>query len=79
MSATVVSFEAEAERVRMERERLKLAYPEAFADGARRAFKGDMVYPPGFAAWPFERKNSWYAGYNVGRCDRARLERVGDG
>jgi hypothetical protein len=63
-----------------ERERIKLAYPDEFADGAKRAFTGDHLYPPGFAAWLLERRNAWFAGFNVGYCDltRARLE-DGDG
>ena len=66
-----------SDRAHQERERIKLAYPEEFNDGAKRAFTGDKLYPPGFAAWPLEKRNAWFAGFNVGYCDRARarLER----
>ena len=33
-----------------ERESIKRADPDEFRDGARRAFQGDKLYPPGFAA-----------------------------
>jgi len=56
---------AEAERARLWR-----AYPEEFNDGARRAYAGDKRYPPGFLDWPLERRNAWYAGWNIGYCDR---------
>ncbi len=64
-----------------ERGRLKSAWPDEFADGARCAFlrrfdgereRGD--YPRGFHRWPLERRNAWYAGYNLGLIDRRRAE-----
>jgi hypothetical protein len=67
------------ERAQRERERIKLAHPGEFADGAKRAFTGDHLYPSGFAAWPLDRRNAWFAGFNAGYCDRARLERERDG
>jgi hypothetical protein len=60
-----------------ERERLKRAFPDEFRDGARRAFKGDKLYPRGFAGWPLDRRNAWFAGFNVGYCDRKREPRDG--
>jgi hypothetical protein len=57
-----------------ERERIKLAYPDEFADGAKRAFIGVKRYPRGFAGWPLDQRNAWFAGFNVGYCDRRRLE-----
>jgi hypothetical protein len=65
------------ERAQRERERIKLAYPDEFADGAKRAFTGDHLYPSCFAAWSLGKRNAWFAGFNVGYCDRARarLER----
>lgn len=61
-----------------ERERIKHAYPDEFRDGARRAFNGVSGYPRRFAVWPLERRNAWFAGFNVGYCDRKRAE-AGDG
>jgi hypothetical protein len=61
-----------------ERARIKLAYPDEFRDGARRAFNGVKRYPRRFAVWPLERRNAWFAGFNVGYCDRKRGE-AGDG
>ena len=55
-----------------ERERLCRAYPDEYADGARRAYAGNKLYPRRFAAWPLERRNAWFAGFNVGYCDRKR-------
>ena len=54
------------------RQRIKLAYPDEFNDGAKRAFTGDKLYPPGFLKWPLERRNAWYAGFNKGYSDRKR-------
>ena len=62
-----------------ERERIKLAHADEFADGAKRAFTGAKRYPRGFVSWPLEDRNAWFAGFNVGYCDRRRLEGDGDG
>jgi hypothetical protein len=69
------------EPAQRERERIKLADPGEFADGAKRAFTGDHLYPSGFAAWPLNKRASWFAGFNLGYCDRARagLERESHG
>jgi hypothetical protein len=53
-----------------ERERLFRAYPEEYNDGARRGYTGNKRYPRGFHDWPLERRNAWFAGWNVGYCDR---------
>jgi len=53
-----------------ERERLFRAYPDEYSDGARRGYTGNKRYPRGFDGWPIERRNAWYAGWNVGYCDR---------
>jgi hypothetical protein len=64
--------ESDQERpsVAEERERLFRAYPEEYNDGARRAYAGNKRYPRGFTEWPLERRNAWFAGWNVGYCDR---------
>jgi hypothetical protein len=58
-----------------ERARIRQAFPSEFADGARRAFTGDHLYPSGFLDWPLDRRNAWYAGFNHGYALRKRAER----
>jgi hypothetical protein len=62
------------------RRRLKRAWPDDFADGERCAFhqrypgereKGG--YPLGFHGWPLDRRNAWFAGFNLGRIERQRF------
>jgi hypothetical protein len=60
--------------------RLQDKWPPEFRDGVRCGFlqKRDGVrdsggYPPGFNHWPLERRNAWFAGFNVGLHDRLRL------
>lgn len=55
-----------------EREHIRDRWPSEFSDGARRAYLGDRHYPSGFFSWPPDRRNAWFAGFNVGHCDRAR-------
>ena len=61
-----------------ERERIRLAYPAEFNDGAKRAYQSDPLYPSGFHSWPLDRRNAWFAGFNRGYCDRKKRE-GGDG
>lgn len=63
-----------------ERLRLKRAWPDEFADGERCAFHqrfdGERErggYPLGFHRWPLDRRNAWFAGFNLGRIERQRL------
>jgi hypothetical protein len=66
---------SEAERLiraHQERERIRLAFPDEFADGVQRAFTENKLYPSGFSSWPLEKRNAWFAGYNLGYCHRAR-------
>jgi hypothetical protein len=51
-----------------------------FRDGARCGFlqrqegpRDPGGYPRGFHGWPLERRNAWFAGFNVGLHDRLRL------
>ncbi len=60
--------------------RLRRRWPDEFRDGARCAFllrfDGDREtggYPRGFHHWPLDRRNAWFAGFNVGFHDRLRL------
>ena len=55
-----------------ERERIRRAYPIEFADGAKRAYRGDYLYPAGFQQWSIERRNAWFSGFNLGYCDRKK-------
>lgn len=66
------------DRAAEERERLRLAYPAEFTDGARRGYSSDHLYPSGFNDWPLERRNAWFAGWNKGYLDRKKRE-SGDG
>jgi hypothetical protein len=57
--------------------RLRERWPDEYRDGARCAFllkfDGDRErggYPRGFQAWPLERRNAWFAGFNRGFHDR---------
>jgi hypothetical protein len=60
--------------------RLRERWPAEFRDGARCAFflrfDGDREkggYPRGFHSWPLARKNTWFAGFNLGFHDRLRV------
>jgi hypothetical protein len=60
--------------------RLQDKWRPEFRDGVRCGFlqKRDGVrdsggYPPCFNDWPLERRNAWFAGFNVGFHDRLRL------
>ena len=76
---TEVELQERLTRANEERDRIKAAYPAEFADGAKRGFKGDKLYPRRFHSWPLERRNAWFAGFNFGYCWRTRAERDGDG
>lgn len=54
------------------RHALRATWAEAFDDGVRRALNDNREYPIGFAAWPLEKRNAWFAGFNVGYTKRAR-------
>jgi hypothetical protein len=61
---------------------LQARWPDEFRDGARcaflRRFDGEREpggYPRGFHRWPLERRNAWFAGFNVGFHDRLRRTR----
>ena len=63
-----------------ERERLERAWPEVFRDGVRAVygfFPADHEpggYPKGFHAWPLEKRNAYFAGFNLGFMDRRRRQ-----
>jgi hypothetical protein len=69
-------------RVQEERERIREAFPAEFKDGAQRGFLKNPLYPSRFLDWPLGRRNAWFAGFNVGYCDRERFRKErerGDG
>jgi hypothetical protein len=64
--------------VEAERKRLERAWPEAFRDGVRAVFG---FFPPdherggyfkGFHGSPLEKRNAYFAGFNLGFGDRRR-------
>jgi hypothetical protein len=63
----------------IEQQRWRDVYPKEFDDGAlfgrSRKAEGERErggYPRGFHAWPLERRNAWWAGFNLGRWARGR-------
>jgi hypothetical protein len=59
-----------ADRAEREIEAIRSRWPEEFRDGARRALLRAGGYPSGFHEWPLDRRNAWFAGFNVGYCER---------
>lgn len=64
-----------------ELDRLKSAWPDEYRAGARLAFMDERPigcdeagYPRGFHDWPAGRRDAWWAGFNIGRCERIRIE-----
>ena len=60
-----------------EREALLNRWPDEFRDGARcallREYPGDRErggYPRGFHQWLLDRRNAWFAGFNLGHHQR---------
>jgi hypothetical protein len=77
MTAAIVSIEP-AQTIRND---LRRKWRNAFDDGARCAFLGEYPaerepggYPKGFHSWPLDKRNAWFAGFNLGLIDRARFE-----
>jgi hypothetical protein len=69
-----------------ERDRLEGLWPDAFRDGVRAGYGLFPAvhlpggYPHGFHAWPLEKRNAYFAGFNVGFTDRRRRrDRARDG
>jgi hypothetical protein len=69
--------ETTRDKAELEREALRSRWPDEFRDGARcgllREYPGDRErggYPRGFHQWPLERRNAWYAGFNLGHYQR---------
>jgi hypothetical protein len=77
MTAAIISIQP-AQALRNE---LRRKWQGAFDDGARCAFMGEYPgereaggYPKGFHSWQLEKRNAWFAGFNLGLIDRARFE-----
>jgi hypothetical protein len=67
------------ERARREIDRLASAWPDEYRLGYRFGFlkRADPPcdragYPLGLHSWPLDRRNAWWAGWNVGRVERDR-------
>ena len=72
-------MDADRERAKRRRAAFRARWPDEFRDGARCAFLGEYPgmrerggYPKGFHDWPLERRNAWWAGFNLGVVDRWR-------
>ncbi len=74
MTARIIGFPS---RAIDKAARIRARFPDEWAQGARCGFEGELEggksYPQGFTSWPLDRKNSWFGGFNRGRCDRLRL------
>jgi hypothetical protein len=69
---------------RNERDAIRAKFRVEHDDGARCGIglepdgpRDKGGYPSGFHSWPIERRNAWFCGFNIGFCDRARLESEG--
>jgi hypothetical protein len=65
------------------RKSLRDKWPAEFCKGARCGFlhqeegsRRPGSYPPGFVHWQPERRNAWFAGFNVGFHDRLRFSKA---
>lgn len=63
----------------IERAQLCERWPAEFEDGYRSGFTGehqkpcdDAGYMVGHHSWAIERKNAWFAGWNLGNAERER-------
>lgn len=60
------------------RAHLRLIYPDLFEDtpapplGRRSLVPPGPDYPDGFHDWPLEKRNGWYAAFNLDRMKRER-------
>jgi hypothetical protein len=57
----------QAEQIRAE---LRRQFPQEFEHGYRTGYFGEFQFPEEFHTWPLVRKNSWYAGWNLGNSQR---------
>jgi hypothetical protein len=61
------------------RDQLLAKYPQEFRHGYLSGFSGDPQQPCdaagyliGLHTWPTERKNAWFAGWNLGNCEASK-------
>jgi hypothetical protein len=73
-TAAACRMTVQAEQIRAE---LCKRFPQEFEHGYRTRYLGEPQppcdaagYPEGFHTWPLVRKNSWYAGWNLGDVER---------
>jgi hypothetical protein len=64
----------DAAKAALERAAIRQQWQEDFHLGARSAFLQTGNYPDGFHRWPLQRRNAWWAGFNLGRCTRIARE-----
>jgi hypothetical protein len=69
---------------RNERRRLQRRHPEAYEDGELcglgKTPEGQRErggYPKGFHQWPLDKRNAWFAGFNIGYAERKRATAKG--
>lgn len=69
------------EKATRENKRIRDLWPAEFKDGfqsgragkaAERSAREFGGYPRGFHGWPLERRNAWFAGFNLGYTGRPR-------
>jgi hypothetical protein len=68
MTARIIGFPS---RVPDKAARIRGLWPKEWSAGARAGYEAKS-YPHGFCAWPLDRRNAWFSGFNRGRCDRLR-------
>jgi hypothetical protein len=69
---------------RDERRTIRKQWPAEFDDGIVCGLTGKAEgdrepggYPKGFHAWPLERRNAWFAGFNLGHAKRTNGDLYG--
>jgi hypothetical protein len=73
----VLDLGRESDRVLRVRAALCEKYPAEFHHGYATGYVGDPQppcdaagYQPGFRTWPLDRRNAWFAGWNLGNVER---------
>jgi hypothetical protein len=68
---------APSKKTEADRDALRAKFPDEFEHGYRTGYLGENQppcdaagYPIGFHTWPLDRKNTWYAGFNLGYTER---------
>jgi hypothetical protein len=64
---SVADIDARQQKVDAEVARLQARWPEEFRLGFRAGYFRQPDYPLDLHAWPLDRRNGWWAGWNQGR------------